>query len=209
MPTQCDWLNSWEALGVNNHKLLVPVHAQIVDRYNEEHRNYHTLRHLDECFEHWASLRSTTSHPAEVEVALWFHDAIYDTRRSDNEQQSANWARETAQLVAVSMATSQRIYDLIMCTRHAAQQPVGTDAQALMDVDLAILGADSDRFREYEDQIRREYSWVPDSDFRTARFAILNELLKRDHIYFTSLFRGRYETRARDNIRQSLETLTV
>ena len=209
MPTQRDWLNSWRGLGVNNNDLLVPVHAQIVDRYNEKHRCYHTLRHLEECFEHWASVRSTTSHPAEVEVALWFHDAIYDTRRNDNEQRSANWAREIALLAAVSMEASQRIFDLIMYTRHAVQQPVGADAQTLIDIDLAILGADSDRFVEYEDQIRREYSWVPDNDFQKARFAILNEFLKREHIYFTSWFRDRYETRARDNIGQSLETLTV
>ena len=108
-----------------------------------------------------------------------------------------------AQEFGASAASAQRIYDLIMFTRHAAE-PVGIDAQVLVDADLSILGAQPARFQEYEAQVRSEYAWVPDTMFRTTRAKILKELLGRPHLYSTAHFRERYETQARHNLQLSL-----
>jgi len=200
------WLGPWAALGVRRSVRLEELRVSLLDRYREPQRHYHTVQHLDECFERWPEIRDHAAHPAEVALALWFHDAIYDTHRSDNEALSAVLARDTALGLGVAADASQRIDDLILFTRHAVE-PEGADAEALVDVDLSILGAAGERFDEYERQVRREYAWVAEETFRKRRAEVLAQFLGRRHIYSTALFRERYEPRARANLERSLQAL--
>jgi predicted metal-dependent HD superfamily phosphohydrolase len=206
MSTLDRWLATWAALGVPDTAAVRARHAELVTRYSEAHRHYHTLQHLAECFERLGELRGHAAHPAEVAVAVWYHDAVYDTHRGDNEQESAVLARQTALDLGVSRASAQRIHDLVMSTRHAVE-PAGADAEALVDTDLSILGATPTRFDEYERQVRQEYAWVPEATFRERRADILRRFLDRPHIFATAVFRERYEPAARTNLRRSLETL--
>jgi predicted metal-dependent HD superfamily phosphohydrolase len=135
-----DWIETWSELGVADSPALRVIYDDVRGRYSEPHRHYHTDQHLAECFEKVRDIISLAEHPAEINVALWFHDAIYDTRRQDNEERSADWARSAARELGVSDESAQRIYDLILFTRHDAE-PAGIDAQVLVDADLSILGA--------------------------------------------------------------------
>ena len=201
------WLRSWAELGVQVSAPLHDVFADVVSRYAEPNRFYHTGQHLAECFERWSDLRAQAKHPAEVEVALWFHDAVYDTHSDLNEARSADLAMHAARSLGIDAVTAQHIHDLIMSTRHATT-PAGRDAQLIVDTDLAILGAESARFVEYEHQVRQEYAWVPENVFRERRASVLRGFLERPYIFSTELFRERYERRARENIRQSLDALS-
>ena len=196
------WVESWRELGVDDSPELRRLHVDVLDRYSEPHRHYHTRQHLAECFDKINDIISLAEHPVEVNLALWFHDAIYDTRRHDNEERSAAWACSAVREFGASAESAQRIYDLIMFTRHAAE-PVGIDSQVLVDADLSILGAEPVRFQEYEAQVRREYDWVPDAMFRATRAKILKEFLERPHIFCTEYFRKRYESQARGNLQHS------
>ena len=207
MSTLDVWLRSWAELGVPTSARLRDLFADIISRYEEPHRFYHTGQHLAECFERWSDLRAQAKHPAEVEVALWFHDAVYDTHSDLNEARSADVAMHAARSLGIEAVPAQRIHDLIMSTRHATL-PVGQDARLLVDTDLAILGAETARFVEYEHQVRQEYAWVPENVFRERRANILRGFLERSYIFSTELFREHYERRARENIRQSLDTLS-
>lgn len=200
------WLAAWSALGVAASPRLRELHARVLARYRESQRHYHTVQHLDECFARWPEVRAHAVHPAEVEIALWYHDAIYDTHRSDNEALSAELARGTALDLGVAPDSAQRIADLILSTRHSVD-PEGADAEALVDVDLSILGAAPARFDEYERQVRHEYSWVPEETFRKRRGEILEQFLGRRHIYSTHGFRERLEPPARANLERSLKSL--
>lgn len=200
------WIETWRELGVGDSPALRGLYGNVVGRYAEPHRHYHTYQHLAECFEKIQDIISLAEHPAEVNVGLWFHDVIYDTQRHDNEERSADWARNAARELGGSAESGQRIYDLIMFTRHAAQ-PVGIDAQVLVDADLSILGAQPARFQEYEAQVRSEYGRVPNEMFRPARAKILKEFLDRPHLYCTAHFRERYEAQARRNLQHSLVNL--
>ena len=200
------WLGPWAALGVPRSVRLEELRASLLARYREPHRHYHTVQHLDECFERWPEIRDHAAHPAEVALALWFHDAVYDTHRADNEALSAALARDTALDLGVAADAAQRIADLILFTRHAVEAE-GADAEALVDVDLSILGAASARFDEYESQVRREYAWVAEETFRKRRAEVLEQFLGRRHIYSTVLFRERYEPPARANLKRSLQAL--
>ena len=166
------WLDAWRELGVADSPALRRLHRDLLLRYSEPHRHYHTGQHLAECFEKVQDIIALAEHPAEVRLGLWFHDAIYDTRRHDNEQRSADWARSAGRELGAGAESAQRIHDLIMFTRHSAA-PVGADAEILVDADLSILGAPPERFQQYEAQVRREYEWVPDEMFRSGRARIL------------------------------------
>jgi predicted metal-dependent HD superfamily phosphohydrolase len=107
-----------------------------------------------------------------VELALWFHDAVYAVRNHDNEEQSASWAQASNERAGLPNAVGERLHRLILATKHDAE-PTSRDAALLVDVDLAILGAAPERFDEYERQVREEYSWVPGFLFRRKRREIL------------------------------------
>ncbi len=164
------------------------------------------MRHLTHCLDELEEARHLTEHPSEVEMALWFHDAIYDPKAEDNEERSAELSRRIAKEARLSEAFGKRVYDLVLATQHH-RPPEGTDAQLLVDIDLSILGRPRDEFDEYETNIRKEYRFVPLRQYRSARTAILRRFLSRPAIYSTDFFRQKYESRARANLERSLGNL--
>jgi predicted metal-dependent HD superfamily phosphohydrolase len=196
------WQAAWAELGATPPPGLLD---ELTLRYAEPHRAYHTMAHLQECFRQLADLQGACEHPGEVVIALWFHDAIYDTQRYDSEDRSAQWA-DHAVRAAASVAAAARIRDLVLATKHEAV-PASADARVLVDVDLWILGAPTPRFDEYEAQVRKEYAWVPDDAFREARGKILRGLLERSSIYSTEAMHAQCETQARANLARSLARL--
>ena len=198
------WQSAWRLLGASSAS--EDLYQQLVACYSEPHRKYHTIQHLNECLRHLESVSALAEHADEVELALWFHDAIYDTTKKDNEERSAVWARDSVLAAGVSSEKADRIYELIMATMHNAV-PAGKDAEVLVDIDLGILGAGTERFDGYEVQVREEYSWVPESLYRAARSKVLEQFISREWIYSTEPFRSKYEARARENIARSLARL--
>jgi predicted metal-dependent HD superfamily phosphohydrolase len=204
MPDIERWRATWRGLGVVTRD--DGLFGVLIDRYSEPHRKYHTLQHLDECFARLDEARGFTERIHEVELALWFHDAVYEVRRQDNEDQSASWAHVAAERAGLPDAVAERVRSLILATKHNAE-PTSRDAALLVDVDLAILGAASGRFDEYERQVREEYSWVPGFLFRRKRREILEGFLARPHVYHTDHFLTCYEAPARANLVRSIERL--
>ena len=194
------WVEAWRGLGAEAPEGLLD---ELLARYGEAHRAYHTLQHLGECLGQLASERGHAQRPAEIALALWFHDAIYDMHRHDNEQRSADWARRALLAAGVDSAAAGRIHALVMATRHDAQ-PEGVDAQLLVDIDLSILGAAPARFAEYERQIRIEYRHVAPEVFEPRRRELLGRFLARDPLYQTASMRMRLEAAARDNLRRAI-----
>ena len=197
------WQRAWHALTPSS----VPdsaLYAQLIQKYAEPQRHYHTLQHLAECIARLEPALGLCRHPGEVEIALWFHDAIYDIQGADNEGQSARWAVQALADAGVGAEATERVKNLVLATGHSAL-PATDDERLLVDVDLAILGAEPGRFEEYERQIRQEYSHVPDQLFREKRREILAQFLARPRLYATPYFFSALEARARDNIGRSLE----
>jgi len=198
------WEAMWRELGAPDAPAT--AYDELLIAYAGPERHYHTQRHLDECFEQFSPASGLAEHPAEVGLALWFHDAVYDPRRQDNEAKSADWARSVAIAAGVGDAIAGRVHKLVMATRHAAV-PQGRDQQLLIDVDLSILGAPTARFDEYEEQVRKEYAWVPEPVYRSKRKEILETFLARSSLYSTAPFRERLEAQARANLARSIARL--
>ncbi len=200
------WRFGWELL-----ERPVPeaaVLASILAAYGSTDRFYHTLQHLGECLDLFDEALELAEQPGELAVALWFHDAVYDTRRSDNEVKSADWAEQVVRRAGGTTEEVSRIRGLILATRHA-EIPAPGDPALIVDIDLAILGAPEARFEEYEAQIHQEYDWVPELVFRPTRARILQGFLERERIYSTAPFAARFEARARMNLLRALARLGV
>jgi predicted metal-dependent HD superfamily phosphohydrolase len=204
------WLKHAKGVGVERPSM--PLLSQLVTAWSELHRHYHSLRHLQECLqllEHWGK-NVTAKH--EVGMALWFHDAVYDPEREDNEDKSARWAIEALKTIGVADDSVRRIAKLIRATKHpspgAKSRTARIDGLELMlDIDMAILGSDRARFEEYERQVRREYAHVPDESFARSRSDFIEAMLGNDVIYRTENARSELEVRARENLLRSLHTL--
>lgn len=178
----------------------------LVTAYSEPGRRYHTLDHIALCLGQLELVRESLEYPCDVAFAIWFHDAIYDPHRHDNEEKSAAWAARVLSELGKSIASIERIRQLILDTRHAAS-PCTTDGMFIADIDLAILGQPHSTFWGYEDAVRDEYSWVPAEQFCEGRIAILNGFLSRPRIYATEAFFARYESPARHNVQQAVRKL--
>lgn len=201
---QSSWKRWWGEIGAQGDGAALM--QRLLAAYAEPQRKYHTLQHLAECLDLFARHRHVAAEPAEVEAALWFHDAVYDVTAHDNEARSAAWAVEELSAAGVSAEHAERVREHILATRHAAL-PRGQDQQLLVDIDLAILGANRARFEEYEVQVRAEYAWVPEPIFRQKRADLLAEFLARKPIYNTASLRNALEHNARENLAHSLQQL--
>ena len=200
------WTALWKRLGAQGN--VNAVYNDLVSRYSEPHRAYHTLKHIGHCLDEFEQVRHLATNPDAVELALWYHDAIYDTKAIDSEERSATLAVEVVRGVSLFDNFGQSVTNLIMATKHTSA-PTDPDVQLLVDVDLSILGQSEDKFNEYEQQVHKEYEWVAEDAFFAGRSAILKSFLNRPAIYSTQFFRNKYETQARQNIARSLARLRV
>lgn len=175
-------------------------------RWAEPHRHHHGPEHLAEVLAAldalaWAGEPFDTD---TVRTAAWFHDAVYDPLRDDNEERSAMLAVE---LLGGSDAAAE-VARLVRLTSEHLVRAGDDNAAALCDADLSVLGADPPRYRRYADAVRREYAHVSDTEFRAARARILAGFLERERLYATPSGRAWWEASARANLTAEIADLS-
>lgn len=178
--------------------------SELIDHYQATNRAYHNLEHISQCLKEYDLLKTIAANAGAVEFAIWFHDAVYDTRAKDNEEKSAALAEAALHGMGISGQLPYTVGSLIRLTKHDVA-PTTIDGQVIVDVDLAILGQSAEVFDRYESGIRSEYSWVSDSEFWPKRTEFLMALLAREHIFYTEQCREKYELTARSNLRRSIQ----
>ena len=188
-----------------------PVRAELVRAYAAPDRHYHGLRHIEALLRLADACADATADRDAVEAAIWFHDAIYDPRRHDNEERSADLA-----VVRLTGTAAQnrvaRIAAMIRATAgHAmpdfADAAAGRDCALFLDMDLAILGSPAADFDAYEAAVRREYDWVTEPQWKLGRRAVLAQFLARPAIYATARFQASHEAAARRNLARAIARL--
>jgi len=188
-----------------------PLKQELSALYRAEGRHYHNLAHIEAMLALAGDYRALLGDPEAVEAAIWFHDAIYDSKAKDNEARSAALAEkklagrtEAERLDRIgAMILATATHQLPRFDNDAATR----DASLFLDMDLSILGAAPDAFDAYERAVRREYGWVEEPMWRAGRSAVMTSFLARPHIFHTDEFRQRFEPQARMNMARSLETL--
>lgn len=207
MPASADFQRLWADLTLPANSVAGPesVFRDLALRYNEPHRRYHNFLHIDICLQHWADelAAGRWQQPALAAAAIWFHDSIYDTHATDNEEQSAALADR---LLPLEPARRAIVHELILDTHHRTP-PRSADGRLFVDIDLAGIGGSSADFAEGCRQIREEFSWVPAPVYREKRSQFLQSLLQRSAIYYTIPYRDRFEVAARRNLQEELDRL--
>lgn len=205
---QGGWVRLFAECGASPAEVY-PLFDELVTKYTEPHRHYHTLEHLADMFRVAGRLATAENNMVAIQLAIWFHDAIYDPKAHDNEAQSATWFREAMKPFRWPEATINQATMLIIATAHTASPPDDADAKVLLDADLAILSADAWKYQRYQAAIRQEYAWVEDTAYRIGRTKVLQQFLARERIYQTPRFYDMGEQLARQNLQAEIDTLTT
>jgi predicted metal-dependent HD superfamily phosphohydrolase len=195
----------------NSPLIDTTLKQEISALYGVAGRHYHGMAHIEALLALSREYRRVLADPEAVEAAIWFHDAVYDSRAKDNEAQSAALARKKLG-GHISARRLDRIAAMIEATAthqlpEFADAGAARDAALFLDMDLSVLGSRSDVFEAYEHAVRREYAWVPEPAWIAGRSAVLKNFLARAHIFHTPEFRNRFEAQARKNMARSLAAL--
>lgn len=197
------WEAAWRDMGANPPPGLI---ERLLTAWSEPQRRYHGLQHLGECLALLERWHIAAEHPAEVALALWFHDAVYGVQSTDNEFRSAEWVAHEMQEAGCAWEAVQRVHQMVMATRHDGQASTG-DQALLLDIDLAILGSPPVRFAAYDRDVRAEYSWVPEAVYRGKRREVLVGFLRPD-LYRTAPARSLLGDQADANLRHAIAELS-
>lgn len=182
--------------------------SNLLVAYAEPQRRYHTLAHIRDCLEQLEDAPGLD--PAErltLERAIWWHDAVYDPKCSDNEERSAELADRDLAAQGVGDAERAEVARLILLTKGHTVEPGDRLGALLVSIDLSVLGRPAAEYDAYAQAIREEYAYVPDDLYRMGRGTVLKHFLNAPAIYADPGFRERYEAQARANLARELGRL--
>lgn len=194
----------WESKSINfNPEHCGLVFDQLSSLYRSDGRFYHSEGHINQCLLKLDEARSEHGPQPDVEMATWFHDAVYRAGSSDNEKNSAIWFQDRAR-DHLNRNTVDEVSNLITITEHR-NQPASEREKLMVDVDLSSFGLPYEEFIRDGRNIRKEFHAYSDDEFVEGQRKFMNSLLDRSSIYSTDYFFRRYEKSARENIQQLLK----
>lgn len=195
---------------------------RILAPYSETHRDYHTLTHIDACLTHFRdmSYKIVSNDPAikieerehflnSIELAIWFHDIVYDPQSSNNEEASANAMKQFCKDFNVNKDTMNEAAHLIICTK-SHKEAITVQDKLMNDIDLSILWESPKAFWAYEHGIRKEYSFVPDDVYRVERCKVMKKFADKEKhgtLFQTEMFYDKFNNQARENLRHLIAYL--
>jgi predicted metal-dependent HD superfamily phosphohydrolase len=182
------------------------VYASLLRKYTSPRRYYHDIVHIENSLVELDKVKELAEDPRKIELAIWFHDAVYDPERRDNEEKNAEYAEDTLRESGLPEEQVRSVANMIKATSHRYNVEDG-DTGLMLDIDLFILGKPGNMYGDYTEKIRKEYSHLPMEEYARNRMRFLRGLLERESIYHSRYFRERYEETARGNIRREMEQL--
>ncbi|AXK35514.1 hypothetical protein DVA86_25540 [Streptomyces armeniacus] len=183
--------------------------ANLLARWAEPQRRYHTTDHLRAVLDHVDALAGHAADPDAVRLAAWFHDAVYRPDRSENEERSAHLAERALAEAGVPADRTAEVARLVRLTAGHDPAPGDTNGEVLCDADLAVLAGSPEAYAHYAAAVRQEYGFVPDDAFRAGRKQVLHQLLALPHLFRTPYGRTHWERTARHNVRAELDLLSA
>lgn len=183
----------------------IEIFMLLGNQYKENTRHYHNWEHIK------AMIKGLDNYPEEIndrlsiELAIWFHDAIYVPLRKDNESRSAKFFYEQLSSY-LPIERTRKVITYIEATKSHTKT-TDNDLQVLLDLDLAILGQTKTLYQNYAKQVREEFGYVPNFLYKRGRKLVLKNFLERPSIYQTSFFKEQLEEQARQNMKEELESL--
>ncbi|WP_338760607.1 hypothetical protein WAF17_13920 [Bernardetia sp. ABR2-2B] len=183
----------------------IEIFTLLGSQYKENTRHYHNWEHIKAMIKGLYDYPDEVNDTLSIELAIWFHDAIYVPLRKDNESRSAKFFQEQLSPY-LPIERVRKVMNYIEATKNHSKTS-DRDLQVLLDLDLAILGQSKSIYKNYSNQVREEFGYVPNFLYKRGRKLVLKNFLERSIIYQTSFFREQLEEQARENIREELESL--
>ncbi|CBN78652.1 conserved unknown protein [Ectocarpus siliculosus] len=203
------WVSLCHALGIDN----APSEEwgeTLRDGYSEEGRHYHTFEHVADMLEQADRDFPNLRHPRLVQLAIFFHDVVYDPKSGSNEEDSEALFRKFSEAVGLSASDSTTVSDYIIATkRHSVSGSDDQDLRAFIDLDMAVVGRERSGYLTYASQIREEYIHVPADTYCKKRAEILREFLSTGSIFATDEYQRTFEAKARENVAAEVEMLNA
>ncbi|MEU9131571.1 hypothetical protein AB0D08_26265 [Kitasatospora sp. NPDC048540] len=184
-----------------------PYGEDLLRRWAEPQRRYHTTDHLRAVLGHTDTLAGQAEDPDAVRLAAWFHDAVYRPDRSENEERSAALAVRALREAGLAEPLVAEVARLVRLTVTHDPAPGDRNGEVLCDADLAVLGGSPEQYAAYAAAVRAEYGFVPEDAFRAGRAAVLRQLLGLPALYRTEAARARFDAAARANLAAELSSL--
>jgi predicted metal-dependent HD superfamily phosphohydrolase len=181
--------------------------VDLLGRWAEPQRRYHTLDHLVAVLTRATELTAYAQDPDAVALAAWFHDAVYRPDRGENEERSARLAERALPEAGVDPQRTAEVARLVRLTIDHDPAEGDRNGEVLCDADLAVLAGSPAEYAAYAAAVREEYAFVPDDDFRAGRTAVLRQLLTLPRLFRTPYGQERWEPVARRNVGTELELL--
>jgi predicted metal-dependent HD superfamily phosphohydrolase len=175
------------------------IHQRLVNAYNEPQRHYHTLAHIGHCLSIFDQCKSLVSNPDALEIAVWFHDVIFEPGKPDNEALSAE-LYQAVSAQAHDIEFRELVGRLIMATLHDGCSLDDSDAGYMVDIDLSSFGLPWKDFLRDSQNLRKESAHLSDAEYYRKQGDFQTCLLARPRFYLTDFFCQRYERQARDNL---------
>ncbi len=203
-----EWINLVSKFS-DNERQIMNAFERIAQFYISSDRYYHNLDHIGDMLAEAQNIIAMVDDYDSILFAIWFHDIIYDTKRSDNEEKSTEIAEEFLKDINYDDDKIGKIKYLILKTKDHSSIVLNEEfnTKVFLDLDLLILGASNEIYRDYAENIRKEYSFVPDKVYVLERIKILESFLNQEFIFKTERFRKRYENTARKNIKSEIYSL--
>lgn len=198
------WKKTLEGLGIQSPNALA-FYPELAKAYTSPERAYHNLDHLDSMFEVLTPLQLEA--PFLVQLAVWFHDLVYDVSRQDNEARSALSAQHFGQSYGLDQADIDTLEELILSTAGHTPRRAHPDYYAMLDADLSTLARSPEAYDRYAAAIRKEYSRYPGFLYKRGRRKVLRSFLERDQLYYTAKLQAQWEDQARANLARELKHL--
>ncbi|HEY1166991.1 MAG TPA: hypothetical protein VGE90_17570 [Chitinophaga sp.] len=190
-----------------NEELINSEFDKLIVQYATPGRYYHNLQHIEALLTLQGAYAAEIRNNEVLQLAIFYHDVIYNVLKSDNEEQSALAAGAFLQQTTFPPYQIITVMDYIRATKTHTGDEHDDDLDFLLDFDLSILGSPADVYIEYAQQIRREYNVYPDEVYHPGRKKVLTHFLEKPAIYRTATFREQYEVQARQNIAAELHGL--
>ena len=182
------------------------IHQHLISRYQESHRHYHTLGHIQHCLDLFEQCKALASEPDALEIAIWFHDVILVSGRRDNESLSAKLYLELSD-GAHRESLRQLVCRLIMATLHNADHLDDADSIYMVDIDLSSFGLPWEEFLRDSLNLRSESPHLCDDDYYLNQTGFQRGLLARPRFFLSDFFFNRFENQARENLAGYFEYL--
>ncbi|MCA0231437.1 MAG: hypothetical protein LCH91_13280 [Bacteroidetes bacterium] len=189
-----------------NTQLINELWAEIEKNYSSKKRHYHTLQHLEHLLKQLQEIKGEILHWDTIIFTLYYHDIIYNSLNSNNEEKSATLAEKRMRQISVASEHIERCKNQILATKSHAQSP-DSDTNFFTDADLSVLGQDWSIYSQYYQNVRKEYFIYPDFVYNPGRKKVLHHFLSMKRIFKTDFFFGKFEEQARINLAHELAIL--